>query len=989
MRLHQLRITAFGPFADSADIDFDALSEAGLFLLSGPTGAGKTSILDAVSFAIYGDVPGDRSAAKRLRCDHAAPGVAPRVELELTLAGRRFLVERSPAWTRPKRRGHGETQEHAKVVLSEHLGGQWQPLSTRLDEAGHLLRHLVGLSLTQFCQVALLPQGQFQAFLRARSEERQQLLQQVFRTQRFDQVEKWLRERRGDLRRDSTTREAVVADLVSRVSEVVEAEAPEDWAEAPEDLDTWCSAHAAGVVDAMARRRGEADDATALLGDAQAAHEAGRGTYELLERRRRLRDEQAVLSLQAHEVEAQRQRLERARQAESLAPLLERRDVAGAALRRAKDASAAALTTLSALAGIPVRAADVDPLRTRVAAAIAGLDRLRPGIAEAAPQREELSILLASLEDLDGQDQESEARRQAIPQELEEVQAQLAQAGAARLLVDGLLTRTTHLRARHAAAARVSDLAPRVEEAGLLAHQSAQALVAAKERWLDVREARLEGMASEIASALVVGASCPVCGSHDHPAPASSVPGAPDAAAEREARKEVDDLEATHEARRGHLRDLEQALAVARAEAGPDDDLASLLAQATSELERAEALAATEEGLRDRTRELAAELSGIDVASSQRQQQREAMKARTGAVRHTLATLDAEVDALLATWDCPDVDAMEALLGSLESACDAARAALSQEEVARSAAVEVDALALTAALRAGFDDLEAAAAALLPAGEVAAMTDHVEEHDRRLRRVVEELDSPALRELGDPPVPDLPGLEAEVRRAKAVAEAAAQELGRVESRRARLDALQAELAAALASWLPVRRELDLVDSLTSFVEGRSGDNRLRMRLSAYVLAHRLAQVVAAANTRLWSMSSQRYTLVHTGRRGAGETRGGLSLLVRDEWSGESRDPATLSGGETFVVSLALALGLADVIGGEAGGGEVHTLFVDEGFGALDADTLDDVMDTLDGLRDGGRVVGVVSHVAEMQTRIPSQLRVHKGRQGSHATLHLG
>jgi DNA repair protein SbcC/Rad50 len=172
------------------------------------------------------------------------------------------------------------------------------------------------------------------------------------------------------------------------------------------------------------------------------------------------------------------------------------------------------------------------------------------------------------------------------------------------------------------------------------------------------------------------------------------------------------------------------------------------------------------------------------------------------------------------------------------------------------------------------------------------------------------------------------------------------------------------------------------------VEGKHADNHLQMRLSAYVLAHRLGQVVDAANLRLSTMSDQRYSLVHTGRRGAGETRGGLSLLVRDDWTGDTRDPATLSGGETFVVSLALALGLADVITDEAGGTDLETLFVDEGFGSLDAETLEGVIDTLDTLRDGGRVVGVVSHVPELQTRIPTQLRVHRGRTGSHTTLSL-
>jgi len=130
------------------------------------------------------------------------------------------------------------------------------------------------------------------------------------------------------------------------------------------------------------------------------------------------------------------------------------------------------------------------------------------------------------------------------------------------------------------------------------------------------------------------------------------------------------------------------------------------------------------------------------------------------------------------------------------------------------------------------------------------------------------------------------------------------------------------------------------------------------------------------------MTDHRYRLEHSDDRGAGESRGGLSLRVRDDWSGETRDPVTLSGGETFVVSLALALGLADVIAHEAGGSELDTLFVDEGFGTLDADTLDDVMDTLDSLRDGGRVVGVVSHVAELRDRIPTQLHVRKHRSGS-------
>ena len=201
-----------------------------------------------------------------------------------------------------------------------------------------------------------------------------------------------------------------------------------------------------------------------------------------------------------------------------------------------------------------------------------------------------------------------------------------------------------------------------------------------------------------------------------------------------------------------------------------------------------------------------------------------------------------------------------------------------------------------------------------------------------------------------------------------------------------MESLADELDLALDAWEPITDELALAVRMAGLAEGTSPDNTLQMRLSAFVLAYRLGQVVGAANDRLLRMSDQRYSLEHSEQRGAGERRGGLSLLVRDDWSGETRDPATLSGGETFVVSLALALGLADVISHEIGGADLDTLFVDEGFGALDSETLDDVMDTLDSLREGGRVVGVVSHVAEMRHRIPTRLHVTKRRTGSTVSL---
>jgi exonuclease SbcC len=214
------------------------------------------------------------------------------------------------------------------------------------------------------------------------------------------------------------------------------------------------------------------------------------------------------------------------------------------------------------------------------------------------------------------------------------------------------------------------------------------------------------------------------------------------------------------------------------------------------------------------------------------------------------------------------------------------------------------------------------------------------------------------------------------------AQTTASGLDAATNRARRLTALHQELDARLLAWTPLRERHALVAGLAQLVEGKGPDNPMKIRLAAYVLSERLRQVVAAANERLARMTGQRYSLEHTDDHGAGELRGGLSLLVRDDWNGVPRDPATLSGGETFVVSLALALGLADTVAHEAGGTDIDTLFIDEGFGSLDSETLEDVMDTLDSLRDGGRVVGLVSHVPELRSRITSQLEVRKHRTGS-------
>ncbi|PTT67600.1 AAA family ATPase, partial [Arthrobacter sp. HMWF013] len=193
MRIHRLKISAFGPFAGTEEIDFDRLSAHGLFLLNGPTGAGKTSVLDAVCFALYGSVPGARQEGKRLRSDHAEPALEPAVTCEFSAQGRHFEVTRSPSWEKPSARGkNGFTTQQAKTLLRERIGGAWTEKSGRNDEAGAEITALLGMDREQFTRVVMLPQGDFAAFLRSKATDRLELLQKLFGTQRFEALEQEL-----------------------------------------------------------------------------------------------------------------------------------------------------------------------------------------------------------------------------------------------------------------------------------------------------------------------------------------------------------------------------------------------------------------------------------------------------------------------------------------------------------------------------------------------------------------------------------------------------------------------------------------------------------------------------------------------------------------------------------------------------------------------------------------------------------------------------
>ncbi|MET9857316.1 SMC family ATPase, partial [Streptomyces sp. NPDC006450] len=553
MRLHRLRITAFGPFAEPQEIDFDALSGAGIFLLHGPTGAGKTSVLDAVCYALYGSVPGSRQApGTSLRSDHAASDTPTEITLELTAGGRRLEITRRPEQDRPKKRGTGTTKDKAQSWLREFDGEGWGALSRSHQEIGEEIEQLLGMSREQFCQVVLLPQGEFARFLRADEAARGRLLGRLFDTRRFAAVETLLGERRRAAEAKVRAGDEQVLHTAQRL-----AQAAGDAA----DLRAWpLPRHQpgdpglAGAIRAWAavarcsarERLTVAEYALAAVeGRYAAARRAAEEARELdrLQRRHAETTRRAALLAEAGpERERVRALLDRARRGALVAPALELRGAAAGAHMAAAHAESVARAELPpqlAEAGTEQLAAVEQRLRGDLGA-LGAARRAEQRSAEIGRERADLERESRAAEEQQQETAEWLARWEATRTELAG-RADAAQQAAT--LAEQLAGKLEPARLHLHAARRRDALDEDAEQASAELLTAREESAAARERWLELKETRLRGIAAELAAALVAGEPCTVCGAAEHPSPARPAPGHVDRAAEEAAHARFEEAE--------------------------------------------------------------------------------------------------------------------------------------------------------------------------------------------------------------------------------------------------------------------------------------------------------------------------------------------------------------------------------------------------------------------------------------------------------------
>ena len=739
----------------------------------------------------------------------------------------------------------------------------------------------------------------------------------------------------------------------------------------------------AAVVAAQA----DAATAAAAEGVALAAREEAVRRAGLQQRRRAALARAAALDAGAERVEVLHRRLERAEAAAPVAPVLAELARAQATAAHAEQVLAAAVAALPA----DLRDADGPVLRAAAqeASRLAGV--VAPAVAEeeaAVGREEEVVRAREAVQAAQSAAGGAAAHRARLPAEVAEAAEALAASRRDAAALPGRVAAAEVAAARSQAFARLLPVLAEVPGARVAVLEARERHVAAQSAHLDARRARVDGMAAELAAALEPGTPCAVCGSEVHPDPVEMRPGAVDAAqedaAEARVQEAAEELRHAREALAGVEREAASLRGALEGAGLPDEPTPADALRLDGErdaarraVQAARTRAAREAA--DEARYAALVAQGDALAAAERAAAEQLASART-TLREREAAVEAASERLSdLRAGYPSVRARQMAQEARAAAATAAREAVGAAERARLELGRLQGAAHEAAARAGFGDPADAAAAVLAPDDLRAGRRAREDRGAEVAAVGALLGEPDLDVALDPPADPGAAAATAARAVSASREAAARAAAAARAQ-AEVERLAVPVRAALDGLVPLRRAAADARALADLATGR-GANQLAMPLSAFVLSARLEEVAAAASTRLERMTQGRYTLRHTDER-LRRGRSGLGLAVADAWTGVQRDAGSLSGGETFLASLALALGLADVVTAEAGGQRLDTLFVDEGFGTLDPDALEEVMDVLDGLREGGRMVGVVSHVAEMRARVPAQVHVVKGRAGS-------
>ena len=926
MRPLRLTLSAFGPYAAETTLDLEKLGKGGLYLITGDTGAGKTTLFDAITYALYDHSSSGIREGSMLRCKYADDKTPTFVELEFEVHGVRYTVRRNPEYQRPKARGEGMTTEKADATLTY---PDDRPPVTKAKDVTAAVQEIIGLDYNQFSQIVLIAQGQFTKLLNASTEERSRIFRKLFRTQRYAQLQERLQAEASALNQQRTAQNAKLDSLLGGLQF------------SPEDPD--------------------AEALRALC--AQTVPETALALLDALTARQAAALEEAGTALQATEAQLDtvQQQLGAAAQAQRLAQQLAARQ---AELAAAKPTLDAARAEADRHAG---DAAQLDALTAQVTqaqSALAAYDTLDALCRQQTEARDAARLAAAQAHKRRTQLDSLNAALAAAETEL----AALADADT-RLLA--LQNRSAQLTQRGEALAKLEQRLADCQRQAKAAHKAQENYRAAAAAQDEARARRdalerafLDAQAGLLAESLVEGAPCPVCGSTHHPARALLPHTAPTQAqveAARQAAAEADRqaqnasaaaqsaLAAANEAKTSLRRDAETLLP--ERFTAPEGTVPLTFALMTNVLaEENAALQTAQTDCKAQCRQA--------EADCRRKAQLEADRQAKTRQRPTLEQAAAEADRSAAAQNA-SADALEGQIAERRAALPYSRRADAQAALDK---LEAD----RSTLRTGMDTAQRK---LKQAEQTVAAAEAAVE---------------ALTAQQTAAQKELPARSAEELTAQQTELTAARETLR--SREKQLSAqllpnrkTAAQYRAAAEARQTLESRWQWVSALAA-TAGGTLTSKQKIKLEAYIQMNYLDRILRYANTRLMQMTAGQYELERIGAENQ-RSQSGLDLGVIDHYNGTRRSVKTLSGGESFKASLALALGLSDEVQSSAGGIRLDTLFLDEGFGSLDEESLELAIRVLSGLTEGDRLVGIISHVGALKDRIDRQVVVHKARTG--------
>ncbi|WP_210394639.1 AAA family ATPase [Motiliproteus sediminis] len=1015
-----LTLSAFGPFAGDESIDFGVLGHNPLFLIKGPTGAGKSSLLDAICFALYGATTGAEREAAQMRCDHAVPERLTEIALRFSLDGKVYRVRRLPTQERPKARGDGVTTQQAEAQLwREHeaaASAEGELLARGVKEVNEQIRELIGLDVEQFRQVMVLPQGKFRELLMADSKERERIFGQLFQTRIYRRIEESLKEQAAGIRKAVDQHHERIRGLLAGADLASEEAIALEQAELTPQL--------AEAEQQRRQREGERQAAAK-------AREQGAALTERFQQLARSREQQQQLAARSSEAEGWQQRLQQGERATRLLPAYQRCQQLQQALAQHQQQRQQAAAELH---GARIAFADAEQALQQAQQAYAGLDALKQQHHQLSGYRQLQQQLQPLLQAVDAAQRRAVVSQQALDQQQEKIAAQAHEQRQLELqlaeleqALEPLAEQQLQLHTLGQQCEQRRQLESlrqsyKTQHQGLKQAQAqrdaAQRAVADAER--QRRELELawhRGQAALLARELQPEQPCPVCGSAEHPHPAQPLPGQGLVNVEQ-----VDVARASEQQARQQLQQAETELE--RAQRALDDNRQ----QGRTLVDAIGALA--EQSLAEVEGELKA-LQACLAVQQQRQQQRQHQSTRLQQLRDQLQQLNDAVPALQAAarddqeariaaeadqrqleqqlpeaYRRPEalepalaglanqISALEQQLAHSQAALGTARSALDKAEAnaealdRQRAQLEADSRNAEGAWQQQLDgsrfaDRAAFEAARLEPAEQQQLEQQLTRFRSELDRVSGVVDA-LERELASADVPDLVALDAALATAEQGYRQADDSWRRLQQRGQQLQDVSAKLQLAHEQHRQLEAEYAIYGTLSEVANGQTGD---KVSLQRFVLSVLLDDVLIQASQRLYRMSKGRYQLVRKVERAKGNKASGLELEVEDSYTGKSRPVATLSGGESFMAALSLALGLSDVVQAYAGGIKLDTLFIDEGFGSLDPESLELAIDTLIDLQASGRMIGIISHVAELKEMGWNRIDVESRRGVSRLRLH--